>query len=170
MLQQHRPASPHRGTHKEDRGEDSLAAELHRLTSIVTVKFEWVWSSSFKLIQTSRRNEIKRNSWRLVWGEKSMNNIFVVGSYPACPQNLNFNVRLLLETWELVKCSTCTSPNTVYVENRGKLFPSPRMPESVSLPLHFHFPLTNLQLCSLSNFCWCALDKSSGTPLLSCHV
>lgn len=51
MLQQHRPASPHRGTHQEDRGQDSLAAELHSLISIVTVKFEWVWSPSFKLLK-----------------------------------------------------------------------------------------------------------------------
>lgn len=84
-------------------------------------------------------------------------------------KNLNFNVRLLSETWEPVKCSTCTSPNTVYVENGGKLFPSPRMPENDLLPLHFHFPLTNLRRCSLSDFCWHALNENSGTKL-DCSV
>lgn len=169
MLQQNRPASPHRGTHKEDRGQDSLAAELHSLISIVTVKFEWVWSSGFKLLKLVSGMKSKEIHWDW-FGAKKKKKAWI--KYLLClerPQNLNFNVRLLSETWEPVKCSTCTSPNTVYVENGGKLFPSPRMPERDSLPLHFHFPMTNLQLYALSDFCWCALDKGSGTQVY-CHV
>lgn len=114
--------APTWGTHKEDRGQDSLAAELHRLISIVTVKFEEVLGLGFKLLKLV---SVMRNSLRLAWGGKSRNKIIVVRSCPARPQNPNSNV-CSSETWEAVKCSTCTSPNTVYVENGGKLFPSPR--------------------------------------------
>lgn len=98
-----------------------------------------------------------------------MNKIFVVWSYPLRPQNLNFNVCLLSETWEPVKCSTCTSPNTVYVEIEESFFHHPECLKVTAVLFIFtsHWLICNF---ALSYFCWCALDKSSGTQVYCCVI